>query len=114
MPLESVEGYNRISSESSPEKGKYLDIERGDVDQMYLQQSQPQNQQQTQQPVQQNQFDPVTFVKGMISTGFTPSPSQISSSNANLTSDDNNSADHWFAIFLQRLMSQAKVRRKKK
>lgn len=113
MSPESVEGYNKISTENTAETEKYLDVERGDVDQMYLQQQHAQN-----QPVQQNQqsqshFDPVMFVKGMISSGFTPSPSQISAANANLSSDDTDSADHWFAIFLQRLMNQNKLKRRK-
>ena len=114
MSPESVEGYNRYSSESNLGKEKYLDVERGDVDQAYLQQSQVQHQITGQtNNQQQSHFDPVAFVKSMISTGYTPSPSQISSANANLSNDDKDSADTWFAFLLQRLLRQAKLKRRK-
>jgi Holliday junction resolvasome RuvABC DNA-binding subunit len=111
MSPEAVEGFNKFEGQQNFQNEKYLDIERGDIDPMQLQQNQAQNQL-TQQQQSQQQFDPVVFVKNMISLGFTPSQAQIAGASANL-SGPSDSTNTWFAIFLQKLMRQARAKRGK-
>lgn len=116
MSPESLENYNQYENNYSVEQGKYLDIERGDIDPMVLAQNQAQNQFSTtnqQQTKNQSQPDPLEFVRSMISTGFTPTPAQIASANNDLSGPDD-STNTWFAIFLQKLLRQAKIRKARK
>jgi hypothetical protein len=122
MPPISTE--NSYTPENSiPSHERYLDIERGDVspapppqqnDDQTNQQQQQQtgNTQQSTPPQQQKPIDPVELVKGMISAGFTPTKAQIMNATNNLAGS-NDSTNTWFAIFLQRLIKQEKLRRSK-
>lgn len=118
-----------VSSENSysPENPinrneQFMEIERGDVQPAPMQddntttQNTNQNNQQSQQqqPVKQNQqLDPVVFVKSMISAGFTPTRAQIVSA-TNHISGTQDSSNTWFAMFLQRLLRQYKLKKSKK
>lgn len=114
MSPESVENYNRYEGQNNPNnEQRYHDLERGDIDPMALQQNHAQNQlaAQAQQAQSQSNFDPVVFVKNMISNGFTPTQTQIAAASSNL-SGPSDSTNTWFAIFLQKLMRQARQKRK--
>lgn len=115
MSPESLESYNRNETQQNFGGERYHDIERGDVDPMSLQSNQPVNQFSAtpQNNTQQNQFDPVMFVKSMISGGFTPTKAQIAAASANL-GGPTDSTNTWFAIFLQKLMRQARQKRSEK
>jgi len=114
MSPESLESYNINKNEYNVGQEKYLDIERGDVDPMLLAQNQPQNQFSNQgsgnQQNKNNNVDPMEFVRSMISTGFTPTPAQVASA-SNYLNGSNDSSNTWFAIFLQKLLRQAKIKR---
>lgn len=121
MPPSSTErGSSQENIESQNDFEKYLDIERGDVS---LPPSSSNNQNQSQpQPTsastltrssqQTKQFDPVEFVKSMISAGFTPSKAQIGNASS-FTDGPKDSTNTWFAMFLQKLITQEKNRRAK-
>ncbi len=119
MPPSSAE--KSYSPEESQDLEKYLDIERGDVNQLSQSATQndpmavPQQQQQAQasQTSAAKQFDPVEFVRSMISAGFIPSKAQILNSNNNV-SGPTDSSNTWFAIFLQRLIRQERFKKNKR
>jgi hypothetical protein len=117
MPPGSSE--KSYTPESTQNLERYMEIERGDVSPVPSNNQTQQDPQQTghhatnhQQHQQQKQFDPVEFVKSMISTGFTPTRAQIMNANNNLGGPQD-STNTWFAIFLQHLIKQDKLRRSK-
>lgn len=111
MSPENVENFNRNEGQQNFGQERFHDLELGDVDQSQLQINQAQNQftQQQQQNNNQN-VDPVEFIKKMISAGFTPSRAQISAAASNL-SGPSESTNTWFAIFLQKILRQQKNKR---
>lgn len=110
MSPETLEKTTNFSPENRSDKEKFLDIERGDST-LFLQRDQNNNQQQTQQ--QSNQFDPVVFVKSMLSGGFTPSKQQIQIANSG-AQFNTDSSEHWFGIFLLKIIHQEKLDRARK
>ncbi len=113
MSPEAVESYNKYEGQQNLNRERYLDIERGDIDPMQLPQNHAQNQLgQPQANNSQGGFDPVIFVKNMISSGFPPTRSQIANASTNLNGSSD-STNTWFAIFLQKLMRQARQKKSK-
>ncbi len=116
-PVSSEQSYTPESLKKS--KDQYMAVERGDVTPSppsNSSQSNSDNQQQgnTQQqkngPQPQKQFDPVEFVKSIISSGFTPTKAQIMNAKNN-TEGPQDSSNTWFAILLSRLIKQEKNRK---
>lgn len=126
MPLES----NEINKNHSPATlipqipEKFLNVERGDVDLGAFHAASGNATSHVSSAMQQNFIqanqsnaaktgtDPVEFVKKLISTGFTPSRSQIINSSS-LVNGPYDSANTWFALFLQRLLKQKRIKNKK-
>ena len=89
---------------------KYLDVEKGDSFDLTIgsttsSNSSGQNTTSIKSTEEVKIPDVVEVFKGMISTGFTPTKSQITDSRTN---GQANSSNTWFAIFLQRLLKQRK------
>ncbi len=112
MSPEALESYNKYEGQNAVNQGRYHDLERGDIDPMVLANTQAQNQfsQNNTQSSSQSNFDPALFIKNLISAGFTPTKNQISNAPANL-SGPADSTNTWFAIFLQKLMRQARQKK---
>jgi hypothetical protein len=111
MALESLENYNETKPEYSVEQpAQFLDIERGDIDPMSLSGTQAQNQLSSSAQTKPK-VDPLELVRGMISTGFTPTPTQLSGA-ADDIGGSNSSSNTWFAIFLQKLLRQSKGKKR--
>jgi hypothetical protein len=104
MSPEFLESSSTYSPEKRIESNKYMDVERGDTD-ISLFSNTP-----TTQQTQKKQFDPVTFVSTMLSSGFTPSRQQImrASSASTLPRE---SSEFWFSILLIKLIHQEKLDR---
>jgi hypothetical protein len=119
MSPESLEqGFPNTEGQQQKQEKKYLDIERGDafsVNNSANQNNQHQNSAQNNQKsqAQQKAVDPIEIVNSMISAGFTPTRSQISNAQANLAGSKE-SSNTWFAMLLQRLVKQKKIKDAKK
>lgn len=113
------ENYNEENFEDFNDFEQYHEIEYGD---QFTDQDDDSNNQQKQnthdlddintknQTLPPKQIDPVEMFMQMISTGFTPTPAQISNATSNL-SGPTNSSDTWFAHLLLKIL---KKRRKQK
>ncbi len=126
-PKSFEQPYNNLVPESNANLPEHMKLERGDVDynDPALQNQTNPNQQTTTQsqqqipssqqplPTQQTKVDPVEIVKGMISTGFTPTQAQIMKAGSNI-SGPVDSSNTWFAVFLQRIVKQKKLKSVKK